>query len=174
MSEDLRYPIGRPVKKDLTDAERAQAIDAIAETPARFRQALAGLTEEQLDTPYRPEGWTVRQLAHHVPDSHLNAYLRIKLALTEDEPTIKTYEEALWAELPDTRNTPVEVSLTLLEAVHHRLDNLLRALGPEDFRRPMNHPEQGRITIDHLLCIYSWHGPHHVAHITKLRERMGW
>ena len=174
MSEDLRYPIGRPVKKDLTDAERAEAIDKIAETPARFRQALAGLTPEQLDTPYRPEGWTVRQLAHHVPDSHLNAYIRSKLALTEDEPTIKTYEENLWAELPDTRNTPVEVSLNLLEAIHTRLDNLLRSLSPDDFRRPMNHPEQGRITIDHLLCIYSWHGPHHVAHVTKLRERMGW
>lgn len=174
MSQDLRYPIGRPEVKELTGAERAAAIETIAETPARLRAALAGLTPEQLDTPYRPEGWTVRQLAHHVPDSHLNAYVRFKLALTEDEPAIKSYEEALWAELPDTRNTPVEVSLTLLDAVHQRWVNLLRALGPDDFRRTMSYPGRGRITLDHLLCIYAWHGPHHVAHVTGLRERMGW
>lgn len=172
---DPRYPIGKAsLKPELSDTERREAIDTIAAVPANLRAAVAGLGEEQLDTPYRDGGWTVRQLVHHVPDSHVNAYIRFKLALTEDTPTIKTYAEDRWAKLADTKTTPVEVSLTLLEAVHRRWDDLLRSLGPEDFQRPLNHPENGRMTLDQMLGLYSWHGRHHVAHVTELRKRMGW
>ncbi len=172
---DLRYPTGRHRKvASLTPEEREAAIESIAATPVRMRAAILGLTPEQLDTPYRPEGWTVRQLLHHVPDSHLNAYVRFKLALTEDNPTIKTYNEARWAELEDSRSTPVEVSLALLEALHHRWVLLLRSLGPEDFARTLNHPDHGPMSLDSLLAMYSWHGRHHVAHITGLRQRMAW
>jgi len=175
MSEDLRYPIGRPtLKEELTEDERAAAIATIEDCPAALRRALAGLTPGQLDTPYRPGGWTVRQVAHHVPDSHMNAYIRFKWALTEDEPTIKAYKEALWAELPDSRVTPVEVSLGLLENVHRRWIDLLRSLAPGDFQRVLIHPENGRRTLDQMLGLYAWHGAHHVAHVTSLRERMGW
>jgi DinB superfamily len=172
---DLRYPIGKAdLKPELTDTERREAIATIAAVPAKLRAAVAGLAPEQLDTPYRDGGWTVRQLVHHVPDSHLNAYVRFKLALTEDNPTIRPYAEARWAELADTKTTPVEVSLTLLESVHHRLNEILRSLGPEDFQRPLTHPDMGRLTLDQMLGLYSWHGRHHVAHVTGLRERMGW
>lgn len=176
MSEDLlRFPIGQPAQKpELTDVERVQAIAIIEACPAQMRQALSGLTAEQLDTPYRPGGWTLRQVAHHVPDSHVNAYIRFKLALTEDEPTIKPYAEDRWAELQDTRITPVEVSLTLLESVHRRLVDLLRSLRPEDFRRTLRHPERGVLNLDQMVDLYAWHGSHHVAHVTSLRERMGW
>lgn len=172
---DLSYPIGREEEKpELTEAERREAIEVIAETPARFRAAVERLTPEQLDTPYRPGGWTVRQLIHHLPDSHVNAYIRFKLALTEDEPTIKPYDQALWADLPDSRTTPVEVSLTLLDSVHQRWVEVLRAMKPEDFRRALNHPERGRLTLDAMLNSYAWHSRHHVAHVTSLRERLGW
>lgn len=172
---DLRYPVGEEVVKDeLTEDERRAAIAVLAETPARMRAAVAGLNAEQLDTPYRPGGWTVRQVVHHVPDSHLNAYIRWKMALTEDEPTIKPYDQDRWAVLPDTRNTPVEVSLVLLDTLHRRWVDLLRALRPEDFRRTLYHPERGRMTLDMVLNSYAWHCMHHVAHITGLRERMGW
>lgn len=175
MSEDLRYPIGRPdLKPELTEAERAEAIDRIETCPADLRQALAGLTPEQLDTPYRPGGWTLRQVAHHVPDSHLNAYIRFKWTLTEEEPTIKPYHEDRWAELADSRVTPVEVSLALLENVHTRWVALLHSLRPEDFQRTLIHPESGRRTLDQMLGLYAWHGAHHVAHVKSLRERMGW
>jgi hypothetical protein len=172
---DLRYPVGRFRKvTSLTDAERQEAIENIAATPSRLRAALLGLTEEQLDTPYRPGGWTVRQVVHHIPDSHMNSYVRFKLALTEDNPTIRTYEQGRWAELADSRVTPIEVSLTLLETLHDRWVRLLRSLDPEDFARPLTHPENGPMTIDSLLVLYDWHGRHHVAHITGLRERMNW
>lgn len=172
---DLRYPIGRYRKvASLSSQERERAIEEIAATPVRLRAAILGLTAEQLDMPYRPGGWTVRQLVHHVPDSHLNAYVRFKLALTEDNPTIKTYEEARWAELEDGRSTPVEVSLSLLDALHDRWVRLLRSLAPEDFERTLNHPDHGPMTLDSLLALYAWHGRHHVAHITRLRQRMGW
>jgi uncharacterized damage-inducible protein DinB len=172
---DLRYPTGRFQRPDALDAEaRTRAIDVIAATPARLREAVRGLTDAQLETPYRPGGWTVRQLVHHVPDSHLNAYVRFKLALTENGPTIKPYDEARWAELPDTRLVPIATSLTLLEAVHERWVALLRAMEPSDFERPLNHPETGRQRLDQMLALYAWHGPHHVAHITTLRDRMGW
>jgi hypothetical protein len=140
-----------------------------------MRNAIAGLSGSQLDTPYRPGGWTVRQVVHHVPDSHMNAYVRCKLALTEDQPTIKPYEEARWAELVDGRTASPDVSLALLESLHARWALLLRSLTPEDFTRTFRHPEHaGILTVDWMLAMYSWHGRHHVAHITTLREREGW
>jgi hypothetical protein len=172
---DLRYPVGRfHWQGQLNDAERSVLIAQTAEAPALLRQAVKRLTAAQLDTPYRPEGWTVRQVVHHLPDSHLNAYVRFKLGLTEDQPRIKTYDEALWANLPDTQATPVETSMALLEALHERWVNLLRSMSPSDFARTVNHPDHGLIHLDRLLAIYAWHGRHHVAHITSLRERMGW
>jgi len=172
---DLRYPIG-PFQFDgqPSESQLKQFISDIEQAPARFRAALAGLSEPQLDTPYRPGGWTVRQVTHHVPESHMNAYVRMKLALTEDNPTIKPYDEARWAETPDVRNTPVAVSLALLEALHQRWVTLLTALGPTDFARTLVHPESGSWTIGRYVAPYAWHGKHHVAHITTLRERMGW
>jgi len=176
MTDDLRYPVGewQMPAEELTPDQRSELIAQIAEAPARLRQALQGLTDEQLETPYRPGGWTVRQVVHHVPDSHLNGYGRFKLALTEDEPMIKTYRENLWAELDDTRDTPVEVSLTLLESLHHRWVVLLRSIPPSDWSRKLKHPEIGTITLDQLLSLEGWHGRHHVAHITSLRQRQGW
>jgi hypothetical protein len=172
---DLQYPIGKyEGKAELTPVERAEAITQISETPKPMRDAVAGLSAAQLDTPYRPGGWTVRQLVHHVPESHMNAYIRLKLALTEDEPTVKTYEEALWAELPDVKVAPVETSLSLLEFLHVRWDILLRLLRPADFARKLRHPSMGVMTVDNLVHHYAWHGRHHVAHITSLREREGW
>jgi uncharacterized damage-inducible protein DinB len=172
---DLRYPIGEyEPKAALTPAERESAIARIAAVPKCLRDVVAGLSREQFDTPYRPGGWTVRQVVHHVPDSHLNAYVRFKLALTENEPTIKPYEEALWAELADSRETPVEVSLALLEALHQRWDILLRSMRPEDFGRRLRHPERGTMTLDDMVGLYAWHGRHHVAHIASLRDREGW
>jgi uncharacterized damage-inducible protein DinB len=173
---DLRYPIGKfTYDGAMTDARRAECVARIAAAPGRLRDAVAGLDDAQLDTPYRPGGWTVRQVIHHVPDSHLNAYTRIRLALTEDTPTIKPYEEARWAELPDARAMPVDVSLALLEALHRRWVGLLQRLGPGDGARQFRHPEHGRlITIDEVLAMYAWHGEHHAAHVTGLRERMGW
>jgi uncharacterized damage-inducible protein DinB len=172
---DPRYPIGHPdLKPVLSAEERRAAIDSIAAVPANLRAAVAGLTPEQLDTPYREGGWTVRQVVHHVPDSHMNAYIRFKLGLTEDTPTIKLYEEGLWAQLDDSRTTPPEVSLTLLETLHRRWVDILKSMRPEDFQRTLNHPEKGRLTLDQMLGLYHWHGRHHVAHVTALRERMGW
>jgi len=170
---DLRYPIGTcPSKPVLTPDERRAAIDAIAQTPDRLKAAIAGLSAGQLDTPYREGGWTVRQVIHHLPDSHMNAYIRFKLALTENEPTIKPYDEAEWAKLGDSRETPIEVSVTLLETLHKRWVTLLRGMRTEDFARRILHPERGTMTLDDVLTTYSWHGAHHVAHITSLRQRM--
>ncbi len=172
---DLQYPIGKLERKStLTQDERRDIIRQIGETPAHLRKAVAGLTPDQLETPYRPGGWTVRQVVHHVPDSHLNAYVRIKLALTESQPTVKPYDEKRWAELYDVKVTPVEVSLSLLESLHERWIILLRSLASDDFLRTLMHPEHGVITVDFLLQLYGWHGRHHVAHITSLRQRMGW
>jgi uncharacterized damage-inducible protein DinB len=171
---DLRYPVGKfAMPQSVSAAERGTFVENVSATPARLRAAVAGLTGEQLDTPYRPGGWTVRQVVHHVPDSHLNSYIRFKLALTEDTPTIKTYRENLWAELADS-SLDTEVSLRLLECVHTRWVTLLRAMTAEQFARPLRHPEMGPMTLDQLLALYNWHGKHHVAHITSLRERMGW
>jgi len=172
---DLRYPIGKfAYEGHLTDAQKKESLDDIAETPAKLRAAVNGLSEPQLDTPYRPGGWTVRQVLHHVPDSHLNAYIRFKLALTENEPTIKPYAEDRWAELADTKATPPEISLTLLESLHSRWVRLLQSLGPEEWKRTFLHPELGAMTLEKTLALYAWHGRHHVAHITTLRKREGW
>ena len=174
--DDPRYPIG-PFRFDgKSDARlREQWIAEIAAAPGALRAAVSGLTPQQLDTRYRENGWTVRQVVHHVPDSHLNAYVRMKLALTEEEPTIKPYEEARWAELPDVGVTPVDTSLTLLDCLHRRWVLLLRALSAAEFNRRFRHPELGRtIQLDEAVAMYAWHGRHHTAHITGLRARMGW
>jgi uncharacterized damage-inducible protein DinB len=172
---DLSYPIGKfTYDGPLSTAQKDEALNNIAQTPAKLRAAVKGLSDAQLDTPYRPGGWTVRQVVHHVPDSHLNSYIRCKLALTEDAPTIKTYAEDRWAELADTKATPIDTSLTLLDSLHDRWVRLLRSLGPEDWKRTFRHPELGPMTLEKNLALYSWHGRHHVAHITSLREREGW
>jgi uncharacterized damage-inducible protein DinB len=172
---DLRYPVGRFVRPDsLSDADRKAAIDDIAAAPAKLRAAVRGLDDVQLDTPYRPDGWTVRQVVHHVPESHLNAYTRFKLALTEDTPTIKPYDENAWANTAEVKTTPIETSLVLLEALHDRWVRLLETLGQTDFDRRLNHPENGMMNLHQMLALYSWHGRHHVGHITSLRERSGW
>lgn len=174
MEADLRFPIGKPERPDtLTEAQRRECIQAIAETPGKLKAAVAGLSQQQLDTPYRPEGWTVRQVVHHLADSHMNSFTRFKLALTEIEPTIKPYQEARWAELPDSKE-PIDPSLTLLDSLHQRWVSLLKAIPPGDWARKFNHPESGPQTLDKALALYSWHGRHHVAHITSLRERNGW
>jgi len=171
---DLRYPIGKRVPRASHTAEsRAAAIQIIADTPARLKKAVTGLTEKQLDTPYRPGGWTVRQVVHHVADSHMNAYVRTRLALTEDNPPVKPYDESKWAELPDAKVMPIAGSLAIIEALHERWVHLLRALPAEKLSSTMFHPEHGKITIDALLEIYAWHGPHHTAHVTELRKREG-
>jgi uncharacterized damage-inducible protein DinB len=173
--EQLRFPVGRfDPKAGFTSYQRGEALDSIAGTPARMRAAVAGLNDEQLDTPYREGGWTVRQVVHHVPDSHMNAYVRFKLALTEETPMIKTYEEAAWAKLADSRETPIEVSLSLLDALHVRFDKVLRAMSDEDFQRKLQHPEWGDLELSTMVRLYEWHGRHHVAHITRLRDRNDW
>jgi uncharacterized damage-inducible protein DinB len=174
--DQLRYPIGRwqrPDNKLPYDQARIW-IDEIAVAPAELREAVDGLNDTQLDTPYREGGWTVRQLVHHVPDSHLNAYTRFRLALTENEPTIKPYDQEAWAELPDSRTAPIEPSLTLLEALHLRWVALLESLTDDHFNRRFWHPELGTVTLAEVLGMYAWHGPHHVAHITELRKRNNW
>lgn len=172
---DLRYPVGkfrRPA--EWSDADRAAAIETIAALPSQMAAAVAGLNDAQLDTPYRPDGWTVRQVVHHVADSHLNAYVRMRLAMTEDSPTIKPYDQDQWAQLADARSMEVGVSVRLLEALHARWVLLLRSLAPADFARPFLHPESGAQTIDTMVALYAWHSRHHLAHITSLRERNGW
>jgi DinB superfamily len=172
---DLRYPIGKfSYDGYITEEQKWNSLDDIAQTPAKLRAAVEGLSDVQLDTPYRPGGWSVRQVTHHVPDSHLNAYVRFKLALTEDEPTIKPYAEDRWAELADSKVTPVEVSLTLLESLHDRWVRLLRSLTPEDWKRTFVHPDLGAMTLEKSLAMYAWHGRHHVRHIIALRERERW
>ena len=173
--EDLSYPIGKfKPESDLTDFGRKKLIDDIAVVPSALRTAVDGLSAAQLDTPYRPGGWTVRQVAHHLPDSHLNAYVRFRLALTENEPTIKPYEQQLWAELVDAKTAEIDMSLMLLDGLHRRWVSLLRSMKPEDFRKKFVHPESGVNTLERTLQLYSWHGRHHVAHITSLRTRMKW
>jgi hypothetical protein len=175
MMSDLRYPIGKfTYDGPLTDAQKQEALNHIAETPAKLRSAVKGLSEAQLNTPYRPGGWTVRQVVHHMPDSHVNSYVRFKLALTEQEPTIKPYAEDRWAELADTKATPIEVSLTLLDSLHDRWVRLLRCMTAEDWKKSFRHPALGLMPLERNLALYSWHGRHHVAHITSLREREGW
>jgi uncharacterized damage-inducible protein DinB len=172
---DLQYPIGRFAwSGENSPEDRLRYFDEIEQAPAHLLAAVAGLSDDQLDTPYRPGGWTVRQVVHHVPDSHLNSYVRFRLALTEDEPTIKPYNESDWAELIDARTAPIEMSLALLESLHRRWVALLRTMTRGNFARQFRHPEQGVVSLDRNLALYAWHGRHHVAHITGLRERMGW
>jgi uncharacterized damage-inducible protein DinB len=172
---DPRYPIGRLARaSSLSPDARREAIDAIAELPSRLRSQVHGLDESQLDTPYRDGGWTVRQLVHHVADSHMHAFLRSRYALAEKNPVITAYEEAAWAELPDMRTMSPEVSLTLLDALHQRWVHTLRATPPDSFARSVEHPENGPMSLDSLVNTYAWHGRHHTAHIAALRGRMGW
>src|SRR5262245_62177547 len=172
---NLQYPVGKfQVKPGTTHEQRRALIENIAQTPARLRAAIANLSPAQLDEPYRPDGWTVRQVVHHLADSHVNAYTRFKLGLTEAEPTIKPYDENRWSMLEDGSYADPEVSLALLDALHRRWVMFLRSVQPEDFARTLNYPERGIMSLDDLLQDYEWHGRHHVAHITSLRERKGW
>ena len=172
---DLQYPVGKfKWEGVITDEQRQQLIAQIEQAPAQLRKALAGLKEEQVDTPYRPDGWTVRQVVHHLSDSHMNAYVRFRLALTEDEPTIKPYDQERWAILEDARTAPPELSLSLLESLQRRWVLLLRSLSAGDFARTFRHPEMDVLTLDKYLGMCAWHGRHHIAHITSLRDRMGW
>jgi uncharacterized damage-inducible protein DinB len=175
MSDDLRYPVGRYTRVPApTAAERQAGLDAIAALPVHLADAVAGLSDTQLDTPYRPGGWTVRQVVHHIPDSHMNAYVRMKLAATEDRPPMKTYEEKAWANEPEARSGPVILSLALVTALHARWIAWLRAVEDATLSRAGHHPEWGDVTIDELIQLYAWHSRHHVAHITALRAREGW
>jgi DinB superfamily len=172
---DPRYPIGKfNYQGPPTEEQRKNLIEEIEKTPAALRSAVAGLSSQQVHAPYREGGWTVQQVVHHLPDSHMNAYVRFKLALTEDVPTIKPYAENLWAQLEDSRSTPLETSLLLLESLHSRWVLLLQSMKPEEWKRAFRHPELGIVPLEKNLALYSWHGQHHVAHITELRKRMGW
>jgi hypothetical protein len=173
--ELLRYPTGRfSYKAALSFDEAREKIEEIKALSGQLREVVRGLSDEQLDTPYRPDGWTVRQVIHHLPDSHMNAYIRFRWALTEDEPTIKPYDESAWAKLPDASTGPVTMSVNLLEALHTRWAALLDTLKPEDLERTYMHPESGRGTIGKLVATYAWHGKHHLAHITSLIQRNNW
>lgn len=177
MSDDetLRYPIGRFTwPKDAGPEKRAAWLATLETAPSRLREAVSGLNDAQLDTPYRPGGWTVRQVVHHLPDSHMNSYVRFRLALTEDTPTIRGYEEQLWAELPDAKSGPLELSLVLLDALHERWVALLKMLTGEQYDRTFRHPDLGEIPLRNNLALYAWHSDHHIAHITRQREREGW
>ena len=172
---DMRYPIGKfSLEGDLTEDRRAALIDEVGCLPSKLRAAVQGLSSDQLGTPYRPDGWTVQQVVHHLADSHMNAFVRFKLALTETEPTIKPYNEKLWAETEDARTAPFGLSLNLIDSLHARWVLLMRTTDPIDFLRVMIHPERGRLTLDNTLRLYEWHGRHHTAQITALRERMRW
>ncbi|MFV1987470.1 MAG: YfiT family bacillithiol transferase [Gemmatimonadota bacterium] len=174
--EALRFPTGRfrfPASP-VALATRADMLSAIANTPAAMRRAVEGLNDEQLDTRYRPDGWTLRQVVHHVADSHINSYCRFKLAVTEDHPTIRGYDQDGWGAQTDARTDDVERSLAILDSLHERWIGWLRTLTDEQWARTFHHPEAGDLVLDQLLALYAWHGPHHVAHITGMRERMGW
>lgn len=172
---DPRYPIGKfSFNGTLSTDQKKQYVNDIEQAPTKLRDALKGLSDQQINTPYRDGGWTVRQVTHHVPDSHMNAYIRFKLALTEDEPTIRLYMEDRWAELPEAKQAPVEVSLALLDSLHHRWTMMLRNMSDSDWKRNFQHPEMGLLSLEKTLALYAWHGRHHVAHITSLREKMGW
>lgn len=174
--EDLQYPIGKfQVMEHVTDEQRARWIAQVSAAPGELAAAIAGLSEQQLDTPYRPGGWTVRQVVHHLPDSHMNSYIRFKLAMTEDQPTIKPYAEDRWASLSDYRDTPIQVSLALFASLHARWAIFLSAMSEADFKRTFRHPEAGTVyDLETALALYAWHGRHHIAHIQALRQRQGW
>jgi uncharacterized damage-inducible protein DinB len=172
---DLRYPIGKfDFSRTVATDQRPGLIADIRRVPEHLRTAVLGLDESQLDTEYRPEGWTVRQVVHHLVDSHVNCYVRYRLALTEDEPSIKGYDESAWAKLPDARTAPVTLSLSFLAALHERWVLLLTAMTDDQWARRFRHSDLGPVRLDTILALYSWHGKHHTANITGLRERMGW
>jgi len=172
---DIRYPVGTfDPKPTITDTDRQALINQIAWVPQKLREALRGLTDQRLDVPYREGGWTIRQQVHHLSDSHMNAYIRFKLAVTEENPTIKPYQEQLWAELDDSKLASPELSLVLMESLHSRWTMFLRSMKPEQFARTLIHPQNGPMNLDRVLQLYAWHGRHHVAHITAQRQRMGW
>jgi uncharacterized damage-inducible protein DinB len=172
---DLRYPIGKfDFDASVAPEMRPLFIDQIASAPTSLRESVRALDDHQLDTPYRPGGWTVRQTVHHVADSHLNSYIRLRLALTEEQPLVKAYDEKKWAELVDARTLPVEISLSLLDTLHQRWVVLLKSISDADFARTFRHPEVGLIRLDMNVALYAWHGRHHTAHITGLRQRNGW
>lgn len=172
---DLRYPIGQfEHQGEVAEEDLDRWLGEIEALPRAVRDAVAGLSDEQLDTPYRPGGWTLRQVVHHIPDSHLNSYIRFKWALTEDEPAIKVYEEARWAELDDYRTVPIEISLDFLDLLHRKWVMLLRSLTPEQWSRRFAHPEWGKIDLATTAGVYAWHGRHHLAHITTTAKRLGW
>lgn len=173
--EILSYPIGKYEAQPFSEKQLQQWLIDIQFLPQHLENAVLNLDEAQLNTPYRPEGWTVKQLIHHVADSHMNAYIRFKLGLTEENPTIKPYEEKLWAEMADTKNLPINVSLTLLHSLHARWLQVLKSIEGAQWERTVVHPEHGRqMTLWFLLGMYAWHSRHHTAHITALRERMKW
>jgi uncharacterized damage-inducible protein DinB len=175
VTTDPRYPIGKfSFDGTLTPDQKKQYLQDIEETPTRLRAAVRGLSDQQVNTPYRDGGWTVRQLTHHVPDSHMNAYIRFKLALTEDEPTIRLYMEDRWAELPESKQAPVELSLALLDSLHQRWTIVLKNISETDWKRNFHHPEMGLLSLEKTLALYAWHGRHHTAHVTALREKIGW
>jgi uncharacterized damage-inducible protein DinB len=172
---DLRYPIGQYQSPSLiTSQGRQELLLQLAEAPDRLRTSVEDLSPDRLDTPYRPGGWTVRQVVHHLADSHLNWYVRTKLALTEAEPLVKPFDENLWAELPDARFGPIKSSVLLLDGLHKRWAQLFESLEASDWVRKMIHPERGALTLDAILPMIAWHGRHHTAHITELRKRMSW
>jgi uncharacterized damage-inducible protein DinB len=175
MSTDPRYPIGPFVQQTTySSQERQNHLIVLSKAAQSLRTAIQGLNETQLSTPYRAEGWTVRQVTHHLPDSHMNAYIRIKFALTEEAPIIKPYDEQAWALLADTQTVPLEVSVALLEAIHTRLVALLESLTETDWLRTFEHPENGSVTVDQALATYAWHSTHHIAQITALRRNQNW
>lgn len=174
--EKLRYPIGRlKLQTNVSTTQIQTWIEEINSLPVQLSEATQDLSDEQLDTPYRPEGWTLRQVIHHVADSHINSYIRFKWTLTEDKPTIKAYEEAAWAELPEAKNAPIALSLNLLTALHQRWVMMLKNLSSKDLKRTFVHPESGEIiALDALIGMYAWHGKHHLHHILSLKERQNW
>lgn len=175
MSKDSRFPIGEfRYDEGEAEANRKNSIRAISELPSQLRLAVAGLSNSQMRTPYRESGWNLNQVVHHIADSHMNSFIRFKLALTEDTPTIKTYQEDLWAKLPDADNDAPELSLKIIDALHERWFLLLRSMDEKDFYRKLIHPEHGFIDLRYLVALYEWHGKHHVAHITNLRKQRGW
>ena len=172
---DLRYPIGRFTAPDPIASQDLQtAIDAIAALPSELRAAVRDLNDSQIDTPYRPDGWTVRQLVHHIADSHMNAFMRMRKGLTEREPEIMAYTEKAWAELVDSRHADIDLSLTLLDSLHRRWSMMLRSMTDAEWQRTFLHPERGPVRLDNNALLYAWHGRHHVAHITGLRQRERW
>lgn len=172
--KDPRFPIGKYDRAAANLSDHRSAIATLAILPEKLRSSVRGLNDAQLDTPYREGGWTVRQLVHHIADSHMNAYVRMRLALTEDWPAIKAYDEKAWAELPDSRTAPVQISLSLINGLHDRWTALLRSLGEEQWQRGYIHPANGRQTIAEAAALYDWHSRHHVAHIEELRKRRNW